>query len=92
MVSVSVSSFPATQITATIVSVRGVARPEVRRAWESLVLRPTPTLRFGHATRKFKMNRTGAPRKQIGLEFTGEPHILLAKPVNVRAWSVYPVA
>ena len=36
-----------------------VARSEVRRAWESLVLRPTPTLRFGRATRKCKMNRTG---------------------------------
>ena len=27
--------------------------------WESLVLRPTPTLCFGRATRKYKANRTG---------------------------------
>jgi hypothetical protein len=27
-----------------------VVRAEVGRAWESLVLRPTPTLRFGRAT------------------------------------------
>jgi hypothetical protein len=36
-----------------------VARSKVRRAWESLVLRPTPTLRFGRATHKYKVNRTG---------------------------------
>jgi hypothetical protein len=36
-----------------------VARSEVRRAWESLVLRTTPTLRFGRATRKYKVNHRG---------------------------------
>ncbi len=35
--------------------------------------------------------RTNTMGKQIGVEFTGEPHVLFAKPVNVRAWIVHPV-
>ena len=35
--------------------------------------------------------RTNTMGNQIGLEFTGEPHILFAKTVNVRAWIVSSV-
>ena len=35
--------------------------------------------------------RTNTMGKQIGVEFTVEPHVVFAKPVNVRAWMVHPV-
>ena len=48
-----------------------VARSEVRTAWESLVLRPTPTLCFGRGTRKGKVNRTGRNTLGFGIVSQG---------------------